>query len=126
MALILQYKLPFSLTFQEEVQFTDIVCDNGLFCYIAESNTVKLHKGTIRTSINFLVTFVVDLVSFTLLFRSNLKITPTFKTAGIKYKIVIITSIFSTFKYTLSGEAGSVTGDELEEIMLAADLCMWM
>lgn len=56
---MLQYKLPFSLNFQEEVQFTDIVGDN---VFIAQSKIFK-KLGTITINSSFLVIFVVDIVS---------------------------------------------------------------
>ena len=57
MVLALQYKLPFSLTFQEEVQFTDAVCDNGFFSLLK-----KKKLGTIVIGPTFGVVFAVDVV----------------------------------------------------------------
>lgn len=55
---MLQYKLPFSLNFQEEVQFTDIVGDN---VFIAQWKILK-KLGTITINPSFLVIFVVGVV----------------------------------------------------------------
>lgn len=77
MVFVLQHKLPSSLTFQEEVQFTDIVCDNGFYC-TAEKKKKKKPKnikslGTVIISPNFGVIFVDDVV-VSLIFKKQTKI----------------------------------------------------
>lgn len=71
MVLVLQHKLPSSLTFGKEVQLTDIVCDNGFYCIVEKKKHIK-SLGTVILSPNFGVIFVVDVV-VSLFFKKQTK-----------------------------------------------------